>query len=52
MRPLGRLRRTWEDDIRMDLRETGWEGVDWIHLVRDRDQWPAFVNTVMDLRFL
>jgi hypothetical protein len=50
MRPLGRLRRTWEDDIRMDLRETGWEGVDWIHLVRDRDQWRALVNTVMNLR--
>jgi hypothetical protein len=34
------------DNIRMDLREVGWEGVDWIHLPQDRDQWQAFVNTV------
>jgi hypothetical protein len=34
----------------MDLREIGWEGVDWIHLAWDRDQWTALVNTVMNLR--
>jgi len=38
-----------EDKIRMDLREIGWEGVNWIHLAQDRDQWRAAVNTVMDL---
>jgi hypothetical protein len=36
--------------IRMDLREIGWEGVDWIHLAQDRGQWRAVVNTVMNLR--
>jgi hypothetical protein len=46
-RPLGRPTRRWEDNIRMDLREKGWEEVNWIHLDRDRDQWGAFVNTVM-----
>jgi hypothetical protein len=49
-RPLGRPRGRWEDNIRMDLREILWEGVDWIHLVQDRDQWRALVNTVMNLR--
>jgi hypothetical protein len=37
-RPLGRHRRRWKGNIRMDLRETGWEGVDWIHLTQDRDR--------------
>jgi hypothetical protein len=37
-RPLGRSRSRWEDNIRMNVRETGWEGVDWIHLTRDRDK--------------
>jgi len=37
-RPLGRFRRRCEDNIRMDLRETGWKGVDWMHLEQDRDQ--------------
>jgi hypothetical protein len=37
-------------NIRMDLREIGWEGVVWIYLAQDRDQWQAFVNTVMNLR--
>jgi hypothetical protein len=50
-RPLGRPRRRWEDNIRMDLREIGWEGVDWILLAKDRDQWWAVVNTVMNLSF-
>jgi hypothetical protein len=49
-RPLGRLNYRWEDNIRMDLREIGWEGVDWIHLAQDRDQWRAVVKTVMNLR--
>jgi hypothetical protein len=49
-RPLGRPRRKWEDNIRMDLREIGWGGMDWIDLVQDRDQWRTLVNTVMNLR--
>jgi hypothetical protein len=51
-RPLGRPRRRWEDGIRMDLRETGFGGVDWIRLAQDRDQRRALVNTVMNLRVL
>jgi hypothetical protein len=49
-RPLERPRRRWEDNIIMDLRETGWDGMDWIDLAQDRDQWTALVNTVMNLR--
>jgi hypothetical protein len=49
-RALGRTVRIRENNIRMDLRNIGWEGVDWIHLVQDRDQWGNFVNTVMKLR--
>jgi hypothetical protein len=49
-RQLGRPRRRWEVNIRMDLREKGWDCVDWIHLAQDRDQWLALVNTVMNLR--
>jgi hypothetical protein len=49
-RPLRRPRRRWEDNIRMDLREIGWGGMDWIDLDEDRDQWRALVNTVMNLR--
>jgi hypothetical protein len=49
-RPLGRPRRRWEDNIRMDLREIGWGGMDWIDPAQDRDQWKALVNTVMNLR--
>jgi hypothetical protein len=51
-RPLGRPRRRWEDGIRMDLREIGWESVDWIQLAQDRDRWRVLVNTVMNLRVL
>jgi hypothetical protein len=51
-RPLGRPMRRWEDDIKMDLREIGWGGVEWIHLVLDRDRWRAVVNAVMNLRIL
>jgi hypothetical protein len=50
-RPLGRPRNRREDNIRMDLREVGWEGVDWMLLSEDRDHWRALVNTVMNLRF-
>jgi hypothetical protein len=49
-RPLGRPRHRWEDDIRIDLREIGWGGIDWIDLAQDRDQWRAFVNTAMNRR--
>jgi hypothetical protein len=51
-RPLGRPRRRWEDGIKTDLREIGWGGVEWIHLVQDRDRWRAVVNAVMNLRVL
>jgi hypothetical protein len=51
-RSLGRPRRRWEDEIRMDLREIGWGSVDWIRLAQDRDRWLALVNTVMNLRVL
>jgi hypothetical protein len=49
-RPLGRPTRTWRDNIRMGLREIGWEILGWIHLTQDRDQWGAIVNTVMNVR--
>jgi hypothetical protein len=49
-RTLGRPRRRWVDNIRMDLRDIGWDGVDWIDVAQDRDQWRALVNTVMNLR--
>jgi hypothetical protein len=47
-RPLGRRHR-WEDGIKMDLREIGWGGVEWIHLAQGRDHWWAVVNAVMNL---
>jgi hypothetical protein len=40
----------WVDNIKMDLREIGWDGVDWIDMAQDRDQWRALVNTVLNLR--
>jgi hypothetical protein len=49
-RPLGRPRRSWENNIKMDLRETGIDEANWIHLARDNVQWRACVNTVMNLR--
>jgi hypothetical protein len=49
-RPLGRPRRRWVDNIKMDLREVGWDGMGWIDLAQDRDQWRALVNTIMNLR--
>jgi hypothetical protein len=49
-RPLGRPRRRWEDNIKMDRREIGIDGANWIQLAQDRVQWWVFVNTVMNLR--
>jgi hypothetical protein len=49
-RLLGRPRRRWEDNIKMDLREVGFGDVDWIRLAQDMDRWRAVVNTVMNLR--
>jgi hypothetical protein len=49
-RPLGRTRRRWEDNIKLDLMEKGIDGANWIRLAQDRVQWQAFVNTVMKLR--
>jgi hypothetical protein len=51
-RTLERPRRRWEDGIKMDLREIGWGGVEWIHLAQDRDRWRAVVNAVMNPRVL
>jgi hypothetical protein len=48
--PLERPRRRLEDNIKTDLREIGWGGMDWIDLAQDRGQWRALVNTVMNLR--
>jgi hypothetical protein len=48
-KPLRRPRRRWEDNIRMDVREIGRGGMDWIDLAEDRDRWRALVNTVMNL---
>jgi hypothetical protein len=46
---LGRTRRRWEHNIRMDLMEIGWKGVDWIHLAQDRDQWRAVLDIALNL---
>jgi hypothetical protein len=48
-RSLGRPRRRWVDNVKMDLGEIGWGGMDWIDVARDRHQWRALVNTVMNL---
>jgi hypothetical protein len=48
-RPLGRPRRRWVDYIKMDIREIGWDGMDWIDVVEDWDQWRALMNAVMNL---
>jgi hypothetical protein len=48
--PLGRPRRRWEDNIKMDLGEIGFGDVDWIRLAQDRDRWRALVNTVMSFQ--
>jgi hypothetical protein len=49
-RASGRPRHRWEDNIKIDLREVGWGGVDWIDLAQDRDRWRALVHTVMNLQ--
>ena len=49
-RPLGRPRRRWEDNIKMDLQEVGCGGTDWIEMAQGRDRWRALVNAVMNLR--
>jgi hypothetical protein len=51
-RPLGRPMHSWEDGIRMDLREIAWGSAEWIHLAQGRDRWRSVVNTVMNLRVL
>jgi hypothetical protein len=49
-RPLGRARRKWVDNIKLDFRNTVWGGMDWIDLAQNRDQWRTLVDTVMNLR--
>jgi hypothetical protein len=49
-RPLGIPRRKWLENIEIDLREIGWDDMDWIDLAQDRDQWMALMNTVLNLR--
>ena len=49
-RSLGRPRRRWEDNIKMDLQEVGCGGMNWIELVQNRERWRALVNAVMNLR--
>jgi hypothetical protein len=49
-KPLGRPRRRWEDNIKMDLQEVGCRGMDWIELAQGRDRWRAVMNAVMSLR--
>jgi hypothetical protein len=48
-KPLERLRRRWVDNIKMDLREIGWDDMDWINLAQNRDQWRGLLNTVMNV---
>jgi hypothetical protein len=49
-RPLGRPRCRWVDNIKIDLTEIGWGGMDWVDLAQDKSQWRALVNTVMNLQ--
>jgi hypothetical protein len=49
-RPLGRQRCKWVNNIKMDIREIGWDGMNWIDLAKDRDHWRALVNMVMNLQ--
>jgi hypothetical protein len=48
-RPLGKPRRRWEDNIKMDLQDVGW-GMDWIELAQDRDRWRSLANAVINFR--
>jgi hypothetical protein len=48
--PIVKPRHKWRDNIKMDFRETGWGGMDWINQAQDRDQWEALGNTVMSFR--
>jgi hypothetical protein len=48
--PVGRPRRRWVDNIKVDLRDIGWDDMNWIAMAQDRDQWRALVNTVLNLR--
>jgi hypothetical protein len=48
-RPLGRPRHRWEDNIKMDIQDMGWGGMDWIDLAQNRDTWQAVVNVVVNL---
>ena len=48
-RPLGRTRRRWEDNIKMDFREVGCDPGDWIDLAEDKDQWRAYIRAIMNL---
>jgi len=50
MRPLARSRHRWNDNIKVDLQEVRWGGMDWIILAQDRDRWRALVDVVMNLR--
>jgi hypothetical protein len=49
-RPLGRRRHRWVDDVKLNLREIGWDGMNWTDLAQDIDQWRTLVNTVMNVR--
>jgi len=49
-RPLGRPRLRWEDNIKMDIQEVGYKGMDWIELAQDRDRWRTLVYAVMNIR--
>jgi hypothetical protein len=49
-RPLGRPSHRWVDNTKIDLREIGWDGVDWIDMAQNRDKWRALVNTILNLR--
>jgi hypothetical protein len=49
-RPLGRPRRRWEDNIKLDLQEVGWGSMDWIHMAQDRDRCRTLVNAVINFR--
>jgi hypothetical protein len=49
-RPLGRPKHKWVGNIKIDLREVGWDDMDWIDMAQDRDQWMALVNAIMNLR--